>query len=176
CLRQRSILSRSARENGRLRPFLLPSLQNFVLDEHGRAHALKRGGGRQIVSLDQALPEAEAAISASGELNDNKSFDVTWAFTIAKQSWQQLRQKLVAEGKPQWLDELKPFVAGAGATPPNQEEVAARLGVPIATLRTWVSRLRQRYRDLLRTEVANTVSDPADVDDELRYLHRILMT
>jgi RNA polymerase sigma-70 factor (ECF subfamily) len=175
-LLDRDILSRADREKGRLRTFLLTSLQNFVLDEHGRAHALKRGGGRQIVSLDQALPEAEAAISASGELNDNKSFDVTWALTIAKQSWQQLRQKLVAEGKAQWLDELKPFVAGAGATPPNQEEVAARLGVPIATLRTWVSRLRQRYRDLLRTEVANTVSDPADVDDELRYLHRILMT
>ena len=59
--------------------------------------------------------------------------------------------------KAQWLDELKPFVAGAGATPPNQEEVAARLGAPIATLRTWLQRLRQRYRDLLRTEVANTV-------------------
>jgi hypothetical protein len=87
-----------------------------------------------------------------------------------------LHQRLVAEGKAQSLDELKPFVAGAGATPPNQEEVAARLGVPIATLRTWLWRLRQRYRDLLRTEVASTVSDPADVDEELRYLHRILMT
>ena len=87
-----------------------------------------------------------------------------------------MRQRLVAEGKAQWLDELKPFVAGAGATPRNQEEVAARLGVPIATLRTWLWRLRQRYRDLLRAEVANTVSNPADVDEELRYLHRILMT
>jgi len=94
--------------------------------------------------------------------------------TIAKRSWQQLRQRLVAEGKAQWLDELKPFVGGAGATPPNQEEVAARLGVPIATLRTSLSRLRQRYRDLLRTEVANTVSDPADMDEELRYLYRVL--
>ena len=83
-----------------------------------------------------------------------------------------MRQKLVAEGKAQWLDELKFFVAGAGATPPNQEEVEARLGVPITTLRTWPSRLRQRYRDLLRTKLANTVSDPADVDEELRYLHR----
>jgi len=173
---EHSALSSADREKGRLRTFLLTSLQNFVLDEHGRAHALKRGGGRQIVSLDRALAEAEAAISASADLNDSTSFDVTWAFTIAKRSWQQLRQKLVAEGKAQWLDELKPFVAGAGATPPNQEEVAARLGVPIATLRTWLWRLRQRYRDLLRTEVANTVSDPADVDEELRYLHRILMT
>jgi RNA polymerase sigma-70 factor (ECF subfamily) len=86
-----------------------------------------------------------------------------------------LHETLVAEGKAQWLDELKPFVAGVGAVPPNQEEVAARLGVPVATLRTWLSRLRQRYRELLRAEVANTVSDPADVNEELRYLHRVLM-
>jgi len=175
-LLEHDTLSRADREKGRLRTFLLASLQNFILDEHGRLHALKRGGGRQIVSLDREVAETEAAMLASADLNDGKSFDATWAFTIAKRSWQQLRKKLVAEGKAQWLDELKPFVAGAGATPPNQEEVAARLGVPIATLRTWLSRLRQRYRDLLRTEVANTVSDPADVDEELRYLHRILMT
>ena len=175
-LLEHDTLSRADREKGRLRTFLLASLQNFVSDEHGRVHALKRGGGRQIVSLDRALPEVEAAILAGADLNHGKSFDVVWALTIAKRSWQQLRQNLTAEGKAQWLDELKPFVAGAGATPPNQEEVAARLGVPIATLRTWLWRLRQRYRDLLRTEVANTVSDPEDVDEELRYLHRILMT
>ena len=82
---------------------------------------------------------------------------------------------MAAEGKEQWLNELKPFIA-AGPTAPNQEEVAARLGVPIATLRTWLSRLRQRYRTLLRMEVASTVSNPADVDEELHYLHRILMS
>ena len=175
-LLEHDALRRADREKGRLRTFLLASLQNFVLDEHGRVHALKRGGGREIVSLDRDLGEAEAAILASADMNDTTSFDVTWAFTIAKLAWQQLCQNLVAEGKAQWLDELKPFIAGAGATPPNQEQVAARLGVPIATLRTWLWRLRQRYRDLLRTEVANTVSDPTDVDEELRYLHRILMT
>jgi len=175
-LLEHDTLSRADREKGRLRTFLLAALQNFISDEHGRVQANKRGGGRQIVSLDREVAEAEAAMLASADLNDGKSFDATWAFTIAKRSWQELRNKLVAEGKAQWLDELKPFVAGVGATPPNQGEVAARLGVPIATLRTWLWRLRQRYRDLLRTEVANTVSDPADVDEELRYLHRILMT
>ena len=174
-LLEHDTLSRADREKGRLRTFLLASLQNFVLDEHGRLHALKRGGRREIVSLDRDVAEVEAAILASADMNDTKSFDVTWAFTIAKLAWQQLCQNLVAEGKAQWLDELKPFVAGAGATPPNQEQVAARLGVPIATLRTWLWRLRHRYRDSLRTEVANTVSNPTDVDEELRYLHRILM-
>jgi hypothetical protein len=74
------------------------------------------------------------------------------------------------------LEVLRPFVAGGDRTPPNQEEAAERLGVPIATLRTGLSRLRQRYRETLRREVANTVSDPAEVDEELHYLYQILMT
>ena len=67
-----------------------------------------------------------------------------------------------------------PFVDGTGRTPPNQQEAAQKLGVPIATLRTWLWRLRQRYREALRMEVASTVSDPADVDQELQYLYQIL--
>jgi RNA polymerase sigma-70 factor (ECF subfamily) len=168
-------LSRADREKGRLRTFLLSSLQNFMMDQHGRAQALKRGGGQQAVSLDQKTAEGEAAISASLHLDDVSSFDLTWASTIARRSWQQMQSKLAAEGKAQWLSELRPFVDGAGATPPDQQDVAERLGVPIATLRTWLARLRHRYREILRAEVASTVSDPASVDQELRYLHQILM-
>lgn len=112
---------------------------------------------------------------ATAHLDDVSCYDLTWASSIARRAWQHLHQGLAAEGKSQLLEELKPFIAGAGAMPSNQEEVAARLGVPIATLRTSLSRLRQRYRNLLRMEVASTVSDPADVDGELHYLHRILM-
>jgi RNA polymerase sigma-70 factor (ECF subfamily) len=175
-LLEQNTLSRADQQKGRLRTFLLASLQNFVMDEHGRAHATKRGGGRQIVSFEENLPEAEAAMLTMTNLDDVNSYDLTWASNIAKRSWQELHQVLIAEGTGHWLDELKPFIAGTGGTPPNQEEVAARLGVPVATLRTWLSRLRQRYRNLLRMEVASTVSDSADVDDELHYLHRILMT
>ncbi len=69
---------------------------------------------------------------------------------------------------------MRPFLAGGTATPPPQEEVAARLGVPVATLRTSLMRLRLRYREVLRDEVARTVADPAEVDEELQYLYRIL--
>ena len=86
-----------------------------------------------------------------------------------------MQNAFVAEGKAEWLEELRPFVAGGSVTPLNQEEAAGRLGVPIATLRTWLSRLRQRYRESLRTEVASTVSDQADVDAELHHLYQILM-
>ena len=171
---KQNALSRADQEKGRLRTFLLAALQNYMMDEHGRASALKRGGGQQVVSLDQKTAEAEAALSASIHLDDVRSFDLAWASSIVKRSWEQLQKNLTAEGKGQWLSELKPFVDGAGAAPPNQQEVAARLGVPIATLRTWLSRLRHRYREILRAEIASTVSNSASVDQELHYLHQIL--
>ncbi len=171
---KQNALGRANQEKGRLRTFLLASLQNYMMDEHGRARALKRGGGQQLVSLDQKTAEAEAAISASLHLDDVRSFDLAWASGIVKRSWEKLQKNLTDEGKAEWLSELKPFVDGAGSAPPNQQEVAARLGVPIATLRTWLSRLRHRYREILRAEVANTVSDSASIDQELRYLHQVL--
>jgi RNA polymerase sigma-70 factor (ECF subfamily) len=175
-LLEQNTLSRADQEKGRLRTFLLGSLQNFLFNEYDRARALKRGGGRQIVSIEEHLPEAEAAMLATAHLSDARCYDLVWASNIVKRAWQHLENAFVAEGKAEWLEELRPFVAGGSVTPPNQEEAAARLGVPIATLRTWLSRLRQRYRESLRMEVASTLSDPADVDEELRHLYQILMT
>ncbi len=166
-------LSRADREKGRLRTFLLGSLQNFLSNEYHRAHALKRGGGHEIISFDEHLAEAEAACTA--HLDEESSYDLSWASTMVARAWQRLRAALAEEGKAEWFDELKPFLAGGTAAPPNQEEVAARMEVPVATLRTWISRLRQRYREALRAEVAGTVSDPAEIDGELRYLHQLLM-
>ena len=174
-LLEQSTLTRADQQKGRLRTFLLGSLQNFLFDEYDRARALKRGGGRQIVSIEEHLPDAEAAMLATSHLSDTACYDLVWASTIVSRAWQNLQNAFVAEGKAEWLEELRPFVAGGSATPLNQEETAARLGVPIATLRTWLSRLRQRYRESLRTEVASTVSDPADVDQELHHLYQILM-
>jgi DNA-directed RNA polymerase specialized sigma24 family protein len=168
-------LSRADQAKGRLRTFLLGALQNFLVNEHDRARALKRGGDHEILSFDEHLQEAEASMLATAHLDDVTCYDLTWASNIVTRAWQRLREALAAEGKTQWLDELKPFLTGGATAMPNQEEVAIRVGVPIATLRTWISRLRQRYRDSLRAEVASTVSDPAEGEEELRYLYRILM-
>ena len=174
-LLEQNTLIRADQQKGRLRTFLLGSLQNFLYNEYERARALKRGGGRQIVSIEEHLPEAEAAMLATAHLSDAGCYDLVWASTIVSRAWQNLQNDFVAEGKAEWLEELRPFVAGGSVVPLNQEQAAARLGVPIATLRTWLSRLRQRYRESLRMEVANTVSDPADVDQELHHLYQILM-
>jgi DNA-directed RNA polymerase specialized sigma24 family protein len=174
-LLEQNTLHRADQQKGRLRTFLLGSFQNFLFDEYDRARALKRGGGRQVVSFEDHLPEAEAAMLATSHLSDAACYDLVWASNIISRAWQHLENEFVAEGKAEWLEELRPFVAGGSVTPPSQEEAAARLGVPVATLRTWLSRLRQRYRDSLRTEVAKTVSDPADVDAEVRHLYQILV-
>src|SRR5207244_5259384 len=108
-------------------------------------------------------------------LSDARCYDLVWESNVVSRAWRTLQNAFVSEGKAEWLEELRPFVAGGSVTAPNQEEAAARLGVPIATLRTWLSRLRQRYRESLRTEVASTVSNPADVDQELHQLHQIIM-
>lgn len=174
-LLEQNTLTRADQQKGRLRTFLLRSLQNFLFNEYDRARAFKRGGGRQIVSIEEHLPEAEAAMLATSHLSDAGCYDFVWASNIVTRAWQNLQDVFVAEGKAEWLEELRPFVAGGSAKSPNQEETAARLGVPIATLRTWLSRLRQRYRESLRMGVASTVSDPADVDQELEHLYQILM-
>lgn len=111
---------------------------------------------------------------ATAHLSDVASYDVVWASNVVSRAWQNLERAFAAEGKAEWLDQLRPFVAGGRISPPSQGEVAKRLDVPIATLRTWLSRLRERYRETLRTEVASTVSASVDVDDEMRYLYRIL--
>jgi RNA polymerase sigma-70 factor (ECF subfamily) len=171
---EKNVLEHADREKGRLRSFLLSSLQNFLVNEHERATTLKRGGNFVIFSLDDFLPEIEAAMPATAHLDDMSCYDVTWATSVVTRAWQNLIDTLKAEGKTQWLQELKPFVAGGAGAIPNQEEVAERIGVPVATVRTWISRLRRRYRDALRAEVAGTIVNPEDVEEEMKYLHRLL--
>ena len=168
-------LSRADREKGRLRTFLLTSLHNFLMHERDRSQTKKRGGGHQIVSIDEHLVEVEASMMDTAHLSDSRCYDLVWASNIMKRAWQHLENAFEAEGKAKQFDVLRPFVSGGESMSPNQEEAAEKLGVPIATLRTWLSRVRQRYREALRMEVGSTVSDPADVDQELRYLYQILM-
>jgi RNA polymerase sigma-70 factor (ECF subfamily) len=154
---EQNTLSRADQEKGRLRTFLLGSLQNFLLKQHERMRAIKRGGNQQFVSLDVHLPEAEAAMHATAHLSDVSSFDVAWASMIVTRAWKNVRERFAAEGKCEWVDELRPFVAGGITAPPSQEEVANRLGTSVENLRVSLSRLRQRYRSALRAEVASTV-------------------
>src|SRR5262249_4148636 len=92
-------LSRADQEKGLLRTFLLASLQNFLFNEYDHAHALKRGGGKQILSIDEHLPEAEASMMDTAHLSDAGCYDLVWASNIVKRGWQHLKKEFEAEGK-----------------------------------------------------------------------------
>jgi RNA polymerase sigma-70 factor (ECF subfamily) len=174
-LLEHETLSRSDQKRGRLRTFLLKSLENFLANEHKYGQRIKRGGGRQIISIDENTPQIEAAMAATSELENSASYDVFWASLMVERAWKNLEKSLAVQGDAHSLELLTPFIAGGDGTPPNQEEVASRMKIPVATLRTWISRLRQQYRQCLRLEVASTVPNDADVDEELRYLYEILL-
>ncbi len=174
-LLEQNTLSRASREDGRLRTFLLHSLQYFLANEYDRARTLKRGGGQQTVSMDEHLAEAEAALLDTTRYDETACYDQTWVATIVSRAWKQLHEEYALAGKAQTLEELKPFLIGGPTAPPSQEQVAARLNIPAVTLRKSLMHLRRRYREMLRLEVAQTVSDPAEIDDELRYLYRLLL-
>jgi RNA polymerase sigma-70 factor (ECF subfamily) len=171
---EKNTLSRADQEKGRLRTFLLGALQNFLLKRHEHMSALKRGGGKQIVSFDDKLIDAEAAMHATLHLSEVSSYDAAWASSIVARAWKNVRERFAGEGKVEWFDGLKPFVAGGTSVPPEQQQVAERLGTTVDNLRVSLSRLRQRFRHALRAEVASTVSDPKDIDNELHYLYQIL--
>ena len=175
-LLERNSLSSASREKGRLRSFLLGSLQHFLANEYDRASALKRGGGHQIVPLEEHYEAAEAALRTSGAADATASYDHTWAVTLLNRAWMQLETAFIAEGREQWLNEIKPLLLGGIEPPPNQEQLAAKLKMHPSTLRTSLQRLRQRYRETLRAEVARTVSSPGDIDEEVRYLYRVLIS
>src|SRR6476469_4247800 len=133
-LLEKNTLSRADKEKGRLSTFLLGSLQNFLCNEYDRGRRLKRGGGHQIVSMDEHLPEAEASMMDTAHLSDPQSYDQVWASNILKRAWKHLENAFEAEGKKEWLELLRPFVDGSARTPPSQKETAAKLGLPVATL------------------------------------------
>ncbi len=174
-LLQQNLLSRADRDKGRLRTFLLGSLQHYLANEYDRTRALKRGGGQQIVSMDEHLAETEAALAVTHHLDVTGSYDQAWAAALVNRSWEQLQDALATEGQTRWLEELKPFLIGGETAPPRPQEVATRLNVSIDTLRSALRRLRERYRELIRLEVARTVTDPAEIDEELDYLYRLLL-
>jgi RNA polymerase sigma factor (sigma-70 family) len=174
-LLQTDALGKVDPQRGRFRTFLLAALKNFLANAHERRTALKRGGGFEFLPLDGVLAETEAAVQTEGPTGgeEDRHFEERWAAALVRRALEQLRVEMAAEGKERLYDELQVFVTGAGALP-DQSETAARLGIPFATLRTHIRRLRERYRDVLRAEVARTLATPAEVDDELRHLCAVL--
>jgi RNA polymerase sigma-70 factor (ECF subfamily) len=172
-----SLLKRADPNRGRFRSLLLKALQNFLIDNSVRKHARKRGGDVQFVSWDDWMAEApsQLSISAAGAENwpAEKLYDVRWAATAVENALRRLGEECESRGRRRVFDVLGDYLESEREDV-SYQELSKTLGVPDTSVKRLLHRLRVRYRELLREEVAQTVEKLDDVDDELRYLCAVL--
>ena len=156
---------------GRFRSFLLGALKHFLSDEWDRARAQKRGGGQQPISLDAESAETRYQLEPADESSAEKIYERRWALALLDQVLKRLRDEFTRDGKEHVFDELKSALTGGKVPYP---EIAARLDVKEGAVRTAIHRLRTRYRDIVRSEIAETVASPAEVDAEMQHLFAAL--
>ncbi len=158
---------------GRFRSLLLKSLENFLIKAHDKAHSLKRGGGVEFVSWDEWMAEAPSRLSipvtSLERWPPEKVFDVRWAATVAERAMRRLQEDCKSAGRRQVFDVLSIWLTSEREDV-SYEALARDLGMETAAIKRLLHQMRQRYRQLLRAEVAETVEQPSDVDDEVRYL------
>jgi len=166
---QRNYLEKLQAEHGRFRAFLLASLKHFLANEWDRAGRQKRGGGVPPLSLDWQGADTRYRIDPADHLSPDKIYDRAWAVTLLERVITRLREENAADGKAALFERLKPFLmVGRGDIPYAQ--AAAGLAMTEGAARVAVHRLRRRYRELLREEIRQTLSDPAQVEEEMRAL------
>ena len=157
------------RERGSFRSFLLASMNHLLANEWDKARALKRGGGHKIISLDAEAAEGRLMQEAAADDSPEKAFDRRWALTLLDRSLAQMREEFAAAGKLPQFDALKGFlsnVAGDGDYP----ALAEKLGMEAGAVAVAVHRLRVRYREMVRAEIAQTVAGEDELKGEMRHL------
>jgi RNA polymerase sigma factor (sigma-70 family) len=172
CL-EKNYLAAADEAKGRFRSFLLLALKRFLARERDKSRAGKRGGGEKPIALDGLTAEARYALEPANHLSADKLFERRWALTLLEQVLSRLRDEQAAAGQAEAFEQLKEFLlAGGHGTP--YAELAARLGRSEGAVKVAVHRLRQRYRELLQEEIANTVTSPEEAEEERRYLLAVL--
>ena len=169
----RNYLARADRRRGKFRTFLLASLKNFLTNEWHRANATKRGAHVTHLSLDAIEAEQLYLKDASHNLTADKLYELSWALALLEHVRARVRQEYVAEGRGERFEAAEQFLPGC-QTGLAYAEAARRIGVPEGTLKSDVNRLKRRYRELLRAEIAHTVAEPEGIADELRHLMKVL--
>ena len=160
-------------ERGKFRSFLLVSLRHFLLDQHRRADAAKRGGGHTVISLDVNRAEERFGGEPQDALTPEKLYERAWAMTLLDRAQSRLREEYAAAGKADVYERLQAFPL-AGKSDQPFAQASAKFGMTASALKSAVHRMRSRYRELVREEVAHTVADPSELQDEARYLIAVI--
>lgn len=158
---------------GKFRTFLLAAFTHFLANEYDRQNALKRGGGQRNISLEQFPFEELEAISPAEERPPAILYDLRWAQSILHVALQNLTAEHAMAGKQWQFEELRRFLTNAGSAA-EYETSANKLAVETSSVPVMVHRLRQRYRELVRAEVAQTVCSPIELEEEMRHLFAVL--
>jgi RNA polymerase sigma factor (sigma-70 family) len=164
-------LDRADPEKGRFRSFILTSLKFFVADEADRDRARKRGGG-MVVSLEFSSGEGRYQREPAHDETPERIFERRWALSLLDRVIEKLREEFVHHGRPDHFERLKIFLVGQSDAP--YAALAREMNTSEGALKVAIHRLRKRYRELFRQEIADTVADPAEVESELRFLAAVL--
>jgi RNA polymerase sigma-70 factor (ECF subfamily) len=171
---EKNWIAAAEQTKGRFRSFLLSAMKHFLADEWDRERAQKRGGGR-LLSLDLATAEAQYSHEPIDAETPERIFERRWALTLLDQVLVRLRSEYEREGKSALFAALHPSLVGERTEQPYAE-LARSLDSSEAAIKSAVFRLRQRYRQLLREEIAGTLGDNDSVEEELRHLFAVLGT
>ena len=174
-LLERRDLDAVRREKGRLRSYLLTSLKNFLGKARRRAMTVKRGQGRPLVPLEELVARERADLEPADTLSADRIYERRWALTVLEQVLARLGEEYRVAGNAALFDQLKELLTDEPDRP-SQAELGQALGMTENAVKQALHRLRQRYRLLLRDEIAQTVGAPGDVEEELRHFITVLQT
>jgi len=160
---------------GKFRSFLLASLKHFIANELDRARAQKRGGSHTILSLNFGNAENQYVLEPAHQMSPEKLFEKSWALTVLEQAMNQLEAEFASSNKQRLFDHLRVYLAAETDAIPYRD-VAAQLRMTEGAVKIAVHRLRSRYRELLRDEVAQTVATQEQIDEEISDLLAVLST
>ena len=172
-LLQRDNIKQVNPELGKFRSFLLASLKNFLNNQWDKQRAQKRGGGKAVLSIDFAQADDRYSLEPAHADTPERCFEKQWALELIDRTNQELRREFEKRGKVHQFDTLQPFLAGKNESS-TFAIAAATLEMTEVAAKVTVHRMRQRFGELLRTEIANTVGDPAEIDSEIQHLFESL--
>jgi RNA polymerase sigma-70 factor (ECF subfamily) len=172
-LLENRLVGKARREKGRFRSFLLATLKNFISSERRKQDAQKRGGGRPLISLDDAQVEERYAREPVEKHTPETIFELSWARTVLDHAALALKKEFSSGGKQAVFARLQPYLQ-SGRSDTSYAQTAAALGKTEDAIKSSVQRLRQRFQQLLREQIAETVETAAEVDEELQHLRRVL--